>query len=129
MFRKPCRHGEKGFTLIELLIVIAVLGVLAAVVVPAVTQFLGGAHLGAASAEQANVITAATSYLAATGDFPSDSDDLMTATGGTEGDFLSETPKYGVYTFSATTGEVISVTPTTLATDNGLSWSGGQWTR
>lgn len=57
-----CLHrGEKGFTLIELLIVIAILGILAAVVVPNLGKFMGKtgtAQTAAAKTEWDNVQTA-----------------------------------------------------------------------
>ena len=40
-FVRQFRYGNKGFTLIEVLVVIAILGVLAAVVVPNVSRFIG----------------------------------------------------------------------------------------
>ena len=52
------KRGEKGFTLIELLIVVAILGVLAAVVIPNVGRFIGRGESEAADTEFANVQTA-----------------------------------------------------------------------
>ncbi len=55
--KTPVR-GEKGFTLIELLIVVAILGVLAAVVIPNVGRFIGRGETEAAETEFSNVQSA-----------------------------------------------------------------------
>ena len=52
------RRGEKGFTLIELLIVVAILGVLAAVVIPNVGRFIGRGETEASDTELTNLQTA-----------------------------------------------------------------------
>ena len=51
-------RGEKGFTLIELLIVVAILGVLAAVVIPNVGLFIGRGKSESAATELASIQSA-----------------------------------------------------------------------
>ena len=57
------KRGEKGFTLIELLIVVAILGVLAAVVIPNVGRFIGRGETESAETELANVQSAVISMM------------------------------------------------------------------
>jgi len=111
------RRGEKGFTLIELLIVVAILGILAAVVVPNLAGFIGAGSAAAANQEVANVETAAMAYYAEKGTWPNNSDALYTA----PNDYLSDAPGYALYTFTSY-GKVDTADPTAKATSAGLSW-------
>jgi type IV pilus assembly protein PilA len=69
---KMMHRGEKGFTLIELLIVVAILGIIAAVIIPNVGRFMSIGTLSAANSEAENVKTAALAYYADVQDWPND---------------------------------------------------------
>ncbi len=65
-YLKRIHRESKGFTLVELLIVIAILGVLTAVVLPNVTGLVGEGETEAAKAELVTVQTAMDTMMAKT---------------------------------------------------------------
>jgi prepilin-type N-terminal cleavage/methylation domain-containing protein len=63
-------RGEKGFTLIELLIVVAILGIIAAVIIPNIGTFMTMGTVTAANSEAENVKTASLAYYGDYGEWP-----------------------------------------------------------
>jgi prepilin-type N-terminal cleavage/methylation domain-containing protein len=74
---KMLHRGEKGFTLIELLIVVAILGIIAAVVIPNISGFMVTGELSAANSEAEQVKTASLGYFGEYGVWPDTSDQLV----------------------------------------------------
>jgi len=87
---KSLHRGEKGFTLIELLIVVAILGIIAAVVIPNIAGFMITGELSAANTEAEQVKTGALGFFGEYGEWPDTSEQLVP-------DYISGTPK-AIYT-------------------------------
>ncbi|OEU66195.1 MAG: pilus assembly protein [Desulfovibrio sp. S3730MH75] len=58
------RNGEKGFTLIELMIVVAIIGILAAIAIPQFTKYRSRANNTAALSDARNMRTDMEGYFA-----------------------------------------------------------------
>ena len=128
-FMKGMQSGEKGFTIIELLIVIAILGIIAAVVIPNIGGFMTSGQLAAANSEAENVKTASLAFCSEYGVWPVTTANLTPT-------FISGGLK-ATYTFDADYGWILNATPTPTGW-SGIQFTGatsgadghhGQWTR
>ena len=67
---KKFRKGEKGFTLIELLIVVAIIGILAAIAIPQFSAYRQKAYNSAANSDVKNIKTGMEAYMAENREYP-----------------------------------------------------------
>ena len=115
------KTAQKGFTLIELMIVVAIIGILAAIAIPAYQDYTARAQMSEGLSLAAGLRTNITESFQVNGDFSGISDD----------DFLvgSVTEPVGTYTAIITNDEDGVITVTMIdGTPTNNSIRGGTWT-
>ncbi len=93
MLTKLINKNEKGFTLIELMIVIAIIGILAAIAIPQFSAYRIRAFNSAATADLRNAATAQEAYFVDEQEYTATTGTLI---GATYGLYLSENVVFGI---------------------------------
>ena len=129
------KHLQKGFTLIELMIVVAIIGILAAVAIPAYQDYIARSQVSEAVSLMGSAKTPLAEYFADKGTWPTAISDVLGNTSGKYTGAIAETGTRTVngtasaYTVQASmktstiNAAITGKTAQLFTTDSGKTWS------